>query len=222
MIGRKVLIATTDSESLEFFARSLQNVADLAFYQDGATALSYIIKEVPMMAIVDINLPLIGGEKLFTLTRNNPKTKSIPFLFIGEKADNIEGFREGTDAVFTLPFEARELQSYINKLLFQSDDILFPGTGDKRDSLVIQIRELRKRISRRVEDELVKEHREAQKEGKYPWEGLWLTRQDIVKLEESLKRRNRIVFLEIVLLFLLGGFFTYGFYWIFLIFLLPS
>ena len=222
MIGRKVLVATSDSQSLEFFKRSLENVADLVFHQNGAAALSYIMKEVPSMVIVDANLPLIGGRELFSLLRDNPRTKFIPFLFIGGNEDNIEGFREGTDAMFTLPFESSELQSYIKEILFQLDDVSFRRTGDKEDALVLQIRSMRDRISRRVEDELVKEQEEAEKEGKYPWEGLWLTRQDIGKLEECVKRRNRVVLLEIILLFLVLGLFTYGFYWVFSKFILPS
>ncbi len=88
------------------------------------------------------------------------------------------------------------------------------------DDLTIRIRNLRKEIREKVENELLKQCNEAQKEGKYPWEGMWLSPQDIEKIQEKMKKRDRIVFVEIIAFFLLMILFSRGLY-MFLTLLLP-
>jgi hypothetical protein len=88
------------------------------------------------------------------------------------------------------------------------------------DGLTLRIRDLRKEIRERIENELLEQCNEARSEGKYPWEGMWLRPQDIRKIQGIMKKRDRIVFAEIIAFFLLMALFTDGFY-LFLTILLP-
>lgn len=95
-----------------------------------------------------------------------------------------------------------------------------PKNDKKVDLLDQRIRDFRKKIREKVEDRLLKQYDKAQKMGKYLWEGMWLTPQDIKKIQETMKKRDRIVFVEIIALFLLMILFSSVSY-VFLILLLP-
>jgi hypothetical protein len=89
----------------------------------------------------------------------------------------------------------------------------------KEDSLVFRIKDLRREIRKKMEEELLPVYKEFQQQGKYPWQGLWLKPQGIEKLQKKLKRRDKVVFVEVVFLFLLGAFISFVFYRIMINFL---
>ncbi|TVM04348.1 MAG: hypothetical protein CV087_00175 [Candidatus Brocadia sp. WS118] len=91
----------------------------------------------------------------------------------------------------------------------------------KDDALTLKIRELRERAREKVQKELIKEFEAHKTQGIYPWEGIWLSPQDIRKVQEKMKTRDKVVFLEIILLFFVFGFFSYVLYRLMKIFLLP-
>jgi len=81
----------------------------------------------------------------------------------------------------------------------------------KEHSIYLSVRELAKRIRKEVRDEISMEYEKARKQDKYPWEGMWLTSQDINKFQTRLKKRDRAAFMEIVLLFVFLTLFTSAF-----------
>ncbi len=91
----------------------------------------------------------------------------------------------------------------------------------KENALARRIKYLRKEIRKQVEEELLQKYSAFQKQGKYPWQGLWLRPQEIEALQKKLKRRDKIAFGEIIILFLVSAAFCYGFYRL-LFFLLPQ
>lgn len=91
----------------------------------------------------------------------------------------------------------------------------------KDDALTRKIRELKEKTREKVKEELLKEFEEQKRQGLYPWEGIWLSPQDIRKVQEEMKRRDKIVFIEIIFLFFIFGFFSYVLYRLMKIFLLP-
>jgi hypothetical protein len=59
------------------------------------------------------------------------------------------------------------------------------------------------------------------KEGKYLFEGQWLTVEEIRTLQKRRRKRHRAILVELLLLLLVLAIITYGFYRA-LLFLLPS
>lgn len=92
----------------------------------------------------------------------------------------------------------------------------------KDDTLTPKIRVLRKEIREKVKDELLKEYEKFKSQGRYPWEGMWLSPQAIGKLQERLKKRGKAVFIEVIILFFFFGLCSYGLYVLMGMFLLPS
>jgi hypothetical protein len=59
---------------------------------------------------------------------------------------------------------------------------------------------LRKSVREKVRAEVLKEHEEAKRSGRYPWEGIWLSPAVISDAQKRLKKRDRTVFVELTLL----------------------
>jgi hypothetical protein len=91
----------------------------------------------------------------------------------------------------------------------------------KDDALTLKIRELREKAKRTVQGGLIKEFEKYKIQGIYPWEGIWLSSQDIRKVQERLKKRDKIVFIEVIILFSVLGLFSYVLYRLMNKFLLP-
>lgn len=86
-------------------------------------------------------------------------------------------------------------------------------TIKKDDPLSLKIRVLQKSIKEKVMEDLSEKCRNAKKEGKYPWEGMWLTPESIRMVQEGMRKKDRVVFAEIMFLFLLLvilAFFLFG------------
>lgn len=93
---------------------------------------------------------------------------------------------------------------------------------EKRDKdLTIKILELRKKAREKVKEELLKEYEKCKIQGTYPWEGIWLSPRDIGKVQERMKKRDKVVFVEVSTFFFVFGLFTYGLYRLMKGFLLP-
>jgi len=84
----------------------------------------------------------------------------------------------------------------------------------KKNNLVARISKIRKRIRTKVQKKVLSEYEVKKKSGKYPWEGVWLTPQDISKVQAKMKKRDRVVFAELlflILISLLSSYILFGF-----------
>jgi uncharacterized protein YgiM (DUF1202 family) len=71
----------------------------------------------------------------------------------------------------------------------------------KEQSIYHSVRKLTENIRKDAQDEISREYETAQRQGKYPWEGMWLTSGDIRKVQAILRKRDRTVFMEVMILF---------------------
>ena len=114
----KTLIALNDEEEAAAFTEYLTGMGFEALRaSDGAQALELSIQEVPAIIVVDTNLPVIGGQKLFQILRNNPHTSRVPFLFISDSVADIKGFRAGVDIFLARPLNLEETYARIRQTL---------------------------------------------------------------------------------------------------------
>ncbi|OHB71712.1 MAG: hypothetical protein A2W23_06870 [Planctomycetes bacterium RBG_16_43_13] len=59
------------------------------------------------------------------------------------------------------------------------------------------------------------------REGKYPYEGKWLTTDEITRLQVELKKKDRVIFCEILSLYIFLSIIILGSYWLMVRFLIP-
>ena len=87
---------------------------------DGGDALDKVESYRPDLIISDINMPVMDGYQLCKQVRKNMGTAFIPFIMLTSRdhaEDKLKGFMHGTDDYLTKPFDYRELQARVRRLL---------------------------------------------------------------------------------------------------------
>ncbi|MFZ3073490.1 MAG: DUF4388 domain-containing protein [Thermodesulfobacteriota bacterium] len=117
MAGRNiVLLALKEKIERDKFAEFLDAKGfDSISVGDGAKAIEIALKEAVSLIVVDLTLPVISGERLFQILKNNPKSAKIPFIFLSDTQAEIRGFRVGTDVFLMKPFKWEEMYGHIKR-----------------------------------------------------------------------------------------------------------
>jgi len=87
---------------------------------DGGDALDKVESYRPDLIISDINMPVMDGYQLCKQVRKSMGTAFIPFIMLTSRdqaEDKLKGFMHGTDDYLTKPFDYRELQARVRRLL---------------------------------------------------------------------------------------------------------
>lgn len=122
---KKILIIEDDTIMRENTAEILE----LANYEvttaPNGRAGSTLAKEIkPDLIICDIMMPELDGYGVLHILSKDPKTASIPFIFLTAKAEKSEvrkGMELGADDYLTKPFEDTELLSAIEARLKKTE-----------------------------------------------------------------------------------------------------
>ena len=91
----------------------------------------------------------------------------------------------------------------------------------KDDAITLKVKELRRKTGERVKEQILKEYEEVKNRGKYPWEGLWVSPKEVKNLQREVKKRDRIVFAEVIFLFIVILLFSCILFRIMKVFILP-
>src|SRR5665647_1535091 len=122
---KKILVIEDDTIMRENTAEILE----LAQYHVSTAANgrigSSMAKEIrPDLIVCDIMMPELDGYGVLHVLSKDPKTASIPFIFLTAKAEKSEmrkGMELGADDYLTKPFEDTELLSAIESRLKRTD-----------------------------------------------------------------------------------------------------
>lgn len=126
----RILIALKDEGDVKVFKKHMSDFGlEVNVAKDGAMALELAIETVPALVVAEPELPVIGGEKVFQILRNNPHTSKIPFLFISDNVTDIKNFRTGLDVFLLKPFNMDEVKGRIAQTLSRKEGL----SPDSRD-----------------------------------------------------------------------------------------
>lgn len=120
---KKILVAVSDKDDLASYGQYLNAKGfDAVVLGDEDSAAAAALKENPVIIITDIcpksiSNQSVNGEKIFNLLKDNPRSNTIPFIFIAEDVVNIKGFRKEVDSLFIRPINMDELFARINQRL---------------------------------------------------------------------------------------------------------
>ena len=121
---RNIVIVDDELDILELLKINIERKNYRAHcFQDGESAISYIIKNIPDLIVLDLMLPGIDGFDICRLLKNKDITNAIPILILsakGEEADIIKGLELGADDYVTKPFSAKVLAARVESLLRRS------------------------------------------------------------------------------------------------------
>jgi len=108
-----ILVVDDTPENLRLMVKILrENSYKVRPVPSGNLALSAIEASPPDLILLDIMMPEISGYEVCQRLKNNPKTQSIPIIFISamnEVFDKVKGFHLGAVDYITKPFEIDEV-----------------------------------------------------------------------------------------------------------------
>lgn len=132
MDSKKILIASGDKEELASVSEYLKDKGfETLMATDGAAALEISLNERPSAAVIEIDLPVIDGERIFQILRNNPHTTDISFVFLSSESREIKGFRREIDSLLLKPVKNEEIFRRITGYLSAGKGRMEAGIGDK-------------------------------------------------------------------------------------------
>ena len=132
----RVLIVEDEPSIAELIAINLRhNGLSPTCVDDGEKAQVEIDAVLPDVILLDWMLPGQSGVYWARKWRNDPRTKTIPILFLtakSEEIDKVAGLDAGADDYITKPFSTQELMARIRSVLRrrapqQADDSVFIG-----------------------------------------------------------------------------------------------
>lgn len=101
--------------------------------ENGKSGVKKALEETPDLIVCDIMMPELDGYGVLHLLSKNPKTSSIPFIFLtakSEKDDFRKGMSMGADDYITKPFDESDLLTAIENRLKKSEVIKHHFSGD--------------------------------------------------------------------------------------------
>jgi DNA-binding response OmpR family regulator len=90
---------------------------EVAYAQDGATALKLATDLLPDLILLDVALPDISGFELFGSLGRRFRTPVIFLTARSQKADKLRGLNLGADDYITKPFDIEELLARVHAVL---------------------------------------------------------------------------------------------------------
>lgn len=124
MVEVKVIVVD-DEENLRSLVKNLLEGEGFMVITCKDTDEGYerMLKSKPDLAIVDINMPTIGGIEFCRIIRQTPVLKNIPIIMLtveSTETNKVIGLDSGADDYLTKPFSNRELVARVKALLRRS------------------------------------------------------------------------------------------------------
>ncbi len=122
---KKILLIEDNPEMRENTAEMLELASyEVETAENGKTGVKMAQESIPDLIICDIMMPELDGYGVLYMLAKNPKTSSIPFIFLtakAEKSDYRKGMNMGADDYLTKPFEEMELLEAVEIRLKKSE-----------------------------------------------------------------------------------------------------
>jgi putative two-component system response regulator len=116
----KILIVDDDPANVALVSRMIARLGyTIATAADGPSALSAVLRELPDVVLLDVNMPLLDGFEVCRRLKNDPATRLIPVVLLTALAavkDRVKGIDAGADDFLTKPFAATELEARLRSL----------------------------------------------------------------------------------------------------------
>jgi two-component system alkaline phosphatase synthesis response regulator PhoP len=124
MVETKIIVVD-DEENLRNLVKQLLELEGfmVVICKDTDEGYSRMLKSKPDLAIIDINMPTIGGIEFVKMIRQTPSLKNIPIMMLtveSTETNKVTGFDSGADDYLTKPFSNRELLARVKALIRRS------------------------------------------------------------------------------------------------------
>ncbi len=126
----RVLVIEDEKAVLENIEELLEAEGFTVFTAaNGKIGVDKALELLPDFIISDIMMPIMSGDQVVEILRNNSNTAHIPFIFLSAKSevrDILEGMLSGADGFLTKPFTPDDLFDSIRTILSKHTKIKEP------------------------------------------------------------------------------------------------
>lgn len=115
-----LLVVDDNADVCSFLRRELGDSYAVETAATGTEALDRICESAPDVVVSDVMMPEMDGFELCEAIKTNEDLHTIPVLLLTARAeadDAVEGLEHGADDYVTKPFDVRELEQRIERLL---------------------------------------------------------------------------------------------------------
>lgn len=106
----------------EYIADNLKDCFHVKQAENGKIAFEHAIENIPDLVITDVVMPEMNGIEFCLNLKTDERTSHIPVIMLTGKSsveDRLKGLETGADAYLTKPFNIKELQLRVQKLIEQ-------------------------------------------------------------------------------------------------------
>ena len=119
---KNALVVEDSAIMREIIVSSLSTFPEISSVEvtNGFEALKVLPQKSFDIILTDINMPDINGLELLSFIKNHPNYRAIPVVIIStekSEADRKRGLALGADDYLTKPFDPKDLEMVIKKLL---------------------------------------------------------------------------------------------------------
>lgn len=123
----KSALLVDDNADVRFLARCLLEGAGFAIAEaeSAGTALDLLNRNLPDIVLLDVQMPDMDGWETLQAIRDNPATAELPVVLWtvkGRPEDMVRGWELGCDGYLPKPFDARQLEDEVLRVVSQDED----------------------------------------------------------------------------------------------------
>lgn len=119
-VVRRVVVADDDPDILAVLSLNLGIAGyDVLTAADGEEARDLVLRTLPDLVVLDVNMPRMDGLEVLHVLKNRPQTREIPVVMLTARTtdeDVWQGWDAGADYYITKPFDLEELLRFIDFL----------------------------------------------------------------------------------------------------------
>lgn len=115
-----VLVVDDNPDMRNYITSLMRNDFAVITAENGLEGLDAIRQRAPDMVITDVMMPVMDGQEMTRLVREDEALRHTPVIMLTARADisqKIEGLEHGADDYLTKPFNSRELLAKVRSLL---------------------------------------------------------------------------------------------------------
>jgi two-component system alkaline phosphatase synthesis response regulator PhoP len=122
VIPPRVLVVEDEQDIAGLIKHTLERSGDASVevVGRGDEALRAIAGRPPDLVILDLNIPVLSGDEVCRILRQQPETRQIPIIMLTARTsetDRVTGLDLGADDYVTKPFSLRELGARVRAVL---------------------------------------------------------------------------------------------------------